>query len=671
LTVLARALIGRGPWLYILAATSTLLGACSGSTASPVTGQVGISIGVTLNSSTGSTLVQQGAQVIISATVTADPTNAGVTWTLVGAGKLSSESKTSVTYTAPTGITGTTSPVLTATSIADNTQNATALLVVEGTPVIDQTDLFPANLASLYTAQVSVSGGLAPFTWVLSSGTLPPGLALGASTTAFTTISGTPTAIGTYSFGITVTDANKKVSTIALSMQVKATAACLLEGQYASVYTGYVSGQVAVGATSMNISSAGLITGFHDFNPGAVTISESMTGTCATRTANNGTTTLIGVANSPVFNYAMTAGLLNGRVQLINGSSSQAGSGPLEKQTPTDFVLAKLAGNFAFGALGGQPGGARMGTVGAITVDSSGQVTSGHADSNGATPLNDAALTGSLSAPDATTGRGTLTLTAAGTGGNRTLHFAYYIVTANRMFIASLDPSAPISGFMTRQAGPFSNSSLTNPGILSLWGSDATLLQPKTALALGRLSGADPGSGTVNLLLDGSNQATIIFGQIFNGGIYAVRATDGRTTMTYTAGATTRSFVLYLDGPSNGYVVEPTSRVGTAGLLEVQSAGPFSTALPGLFLSATQFPEDDSPILLLPAVNFAANSFTASYASGLFTLDPNTGHGVGTLSLSGSAISPLAFYMVRPDKVVALQMGTQFTNAVISWMNSD
>jgi hypothetical protein len=671
LTVFRRAPFGRDTWLGVLAATSTLLGACSGSPASTTTGPVGTSIGVALNSATGTTLVQQGAQLNLSATVTSDPTNAGVSWLLTGAGTLSNQTKTSVTYTAPTGITGSISPILTATSIADNTKTATALLLVQGTPVINPTDLFPANVGSPYTAQITVSGGLDPFTWILSGGALPPGVTLAAGTTSLTTLTGTPTTAGTYSFQVKVTDHNNKVATVDLSLVVKPTAACLLEGQYASVYTGYVGGQVAVGGTSMTISSAGTISGFHDFNPGGTTISESVTGTCATRLANNGTTQLVGVANSPVFNYAMTAPLLKGRVQLINGGSSQSGSGPLEKQTPTDFVLAKLAGNFAFGALGAQSGGARTGTVGAITIDPSGRVISGHADSNGAGPLTDATLTGTVTAPSATTGRGTLTLTASGAGGSRTMHFAYYIVTADRLFIASTDSSLPISGYMTRQVGPFSNSSLSNPGILTLWGG-AAVYQPSTVLALGRLSAADPGSGTVNLLLDATYQSTITFGQTFNGGIYAVRAADGRTTMTFTAGATTHEFVVYLDGPSSGYVVEPGSSVGSSGLLEAQSTGPFDLTMPGLYVSGTQFPEDASPIVLLPAVYFSTGSYSGgSIARGIYALDSNTGRGVGTLNISGFPISPLALYILRPDKVITLQMGTQYSNGTISWMTSD
>jgi hypothetical protein len=669
LTVFARAPIGRGIWVCMLAVLSTLLEACSGSPASTITGPVGTSVGVALSSSTGTTLVQQGGQLILTATVTSDPTNAGVTWSLNGPGKLSNETTYSATYTAPTGITGTTSPILTATSIADSTKNATALLVVQGTPVIESTVLFPGNVGTLYSAQINVSGGLAPFVWVQNGGALPPGITLSASSSSFATITGTPTTTGDFKFQIQVTDANLKVSSVELAMTVKPTTSCLLEGVYATLYNGFVGGQVTVGATSMTISSAGAITGYHDFNPAGVTISETITGTCATRTANNGTLQLIGVANSPVFNYAMTVGLENGRAQLINGGSSQSGSGPLEKQNTADFVLAKLAGDFAFGALGSQSGGARAATIGALTIDASGRVLSGHTDSNDSSAMTDATLSGNLSAPDPTTGRGTLTLTATGAGG-RTMHFVYYIVTADRLYIASLDPGSPIAGLMTRQTGGFSNSSLSTAGILTLWGA-ADVFEPKTVETLGRTSGANPASGTINLLLDQANQGNSTFTQAVIGASYAVRTTDGRTTLSFRSGTTTRNFVLYLDGPADGYIVELGSGVGSAGLLEAQSPGPFDTTVPGLFVSGTQFPADNAPILLLPAVTVTTGSFTANYATGYFTLDSTTGHGVGILNISGQTSTTFSLFVVRPDKIITLQMPTLYSNGSLAWMNSD
>jgi hypothetical protein len=72
----------------------------------------------------------------------------------------------------------------------------------------------PATLASGvvlagYGQEVTAVGGTAPYTFAVSSGALPPGLALSAGdTTTNAVISGVPTLIGTFTFTITATDAN-------------------------------------------------------------------------------------------------------------------------------------------------------------------------------------------------------------------------------------------------------------------------------------------------------------------------------------------------------------------------------------------------------------------------------------------------------------------------------
>jgi hypothetical protein len=669
LTLSARAPTGRFSLTLILAALTTVLAACSSSKASSITGPVGTSVGVALSSSTGSTQLQQGASLVLTATVSSDPTSAGVTWTLNGQGTLLNVTSTSVTYQAPTGISGTTSPILTATSIADTTKTASTLLVVLGTPVMNQTSLFPGSVSSVYTAQVSVSGGLAPFTWSLSAGAPPPGVVLAASSTSFTTLGGTPTAEGIYSFTVAVTDANGASASIDLTLVIKAAAACLIEGQYASVYSGFAGGAISVGASSFNISSTGTITGYHNFNPpGGAPISETLTGTCATRTANNGLLTVTGQANSPTYNFAVTTGLRNGRIQLVNGGSSQSGTGPLEKQEPGDFLLTKLAGDFSFGALGAQADGSRAGIAGTLSVDAGGVVTDGRIDSNDSKPMTDAVLAGALSAPDAD-GHGTMTLTATISGGTRTLNFAYYVVTADRIFIASTDTGFYVSGFMTRKVGTFDNTSLVNPAILNLWGAQL-VFSPKTVISLGRFSGANPTTGTVDLLLDTANINVNTFSQVISGVSYAVRA-DGRTTMSFTSAGTTRNFVLYLTGPSSGFLIEPGSTSGNAGIIEAQAPGPFSTSVPGLFVSGLQYPQDQAPIVLMPSVHMAEGAFTASYANGFFTMDSTTGRGVGSLTVSGIGVGVYTFYIVRPDKVLALRMSTAFTSAGLAWMTSD
>jgi hypothetical protein len=68
---------------------------------------------------------------------------------------------------------------------------------------ITTTVLSPALIGVIYTHGLEAIGGTAPYTWSISSGTLPPGLSLAPDGT----LSGTPTAPGTADFVVTVSDA--------------------------------------------------------------------------------------------------------------------------------------------------------------------------------------------------------------------------------------------------------------------------------------------------------------------------------------------------------------------------------------------------------------------------------------------------------------------------------
>src|ERR1700722_16272202 len=76
-------------------------------------------------------------------------------------------------------------------------------LLAQG-PTIGNTTLPQGAVGSTYQAAVTVSGGTAPYRWT-AAGSVPPGLTL-LSTGV---LSGTPTTTGTYSFAVTVTDANQ------------------------------------------------------------------------------------------------------------------------------------------------------------------------------------------------------------------------------------------------------------------------------------------------------------------------------------------------------------------------------------------------------------------------------------------------------------------------------
>ena len=81
---------------------------------------------------------------------------------------------------------------------------------------ITTTSLAGGKIGVAYSATVAATGGVTPYNWSVSAGTLPAGLTL-ASTGAIT---GTPTASGTSSFTVQVTDAGGRTATRNLSIVI-------------------------------------------------------------------------------------------------------------------------------------------------------------------------------------------------------------------------------------------------------------------------------------------------------------------------------------------------------------------------------------------------------------------------------------------------------------------
>ncbi len=83
-------------------------------------------------------------------------------------------------------------------------------------PCITTTELPPAELHTPYAATLEAVGGTPPYTWSITSGSLPPGLSLSSDGT----ITGIPTATGTFTFSLEVVDSLGASAQVTQSLEV-------------------------------------------------------------------------------------------------------------------------------------------------------------------------------------------------------------------------------------------------------------------------------------------------------------------------------------------------------------------------------------------------------------------------------------------------------------------
>ena len=97
------------------------------------------------------------------------------------------------------------------------------MLTVQVAPLVITTTSLPAGTVNIaYATTLTAGGGILPYAWSIASGSLPPGLTL-ASTGVISVISGTPTAVGTFSFTVQVRDAGSPPQTATKTLSITIT----------------------------------------------------------------------------------------------------------------------------------------------------------------------------------------------------------------------------------------------------------------------------------------------------------------------------------------------------------------------------------------------------------------------------------------------------------------
>jgi hypothetical protein len=95
---------------------------------------------------------------------------------------------------------------------------ASEVITLTVAPLVVSTTSLPAAVnGSPYSATLTATGGVAPYTWSITAGALPAGVTLDPSTGV---LSGTPSATGTADFTVTATDSNSPPASAAAALSI-------------------------------------------------------------------------------------------------------------------------------------------------------------------------------------------------------------------------------------------------------------------------------------------------------------------------------------------------------------------------------------------------------------------------------------------------------------------
>jgi uncharacterized protein (TIGR03437 family) len=489
--------------------------------------------------------------------------------------------------------------------------NNSNIALISATPVSGQ-------IGTAYSSTLITSGGSGAVAYSLVSGALPPGLSLNANGT----ISGTPTAAGTYLYSVRATDAGNNTATFTQVITISSSQLSFGNVQLADVILGtqYAAALTGVGGLppySFSIASGALPPGLSLSTTGNITGVATSIGTYSVTfritDANGATATL-----TRSLNVSATAGLV-----ITNTALPTARRG-------TPYVATVFAAGgmppYSFSLMAGSalPAGLTLSSAGLIsgtpTVDGSATFVVRAQDATGANVQRALSLTVTSSTlnitnetlPNAVIGT-PYNATALPTGGVAPYTFA--LSSGALPPGLTLSPTGVLSGTPTT-AGTYSV-------IIGLADGNGVQIQKAYSISV----------GTSNLAFSTTSLPSVFTGQNYRA---TLQATGGVTPFTYSivSGALPTGLTLSSAGVISG---TPTSTGQSAVTFRVTDAAG-ATAVSTLVLGSVQ-PTIGFGFTTIPsfnvgqAVNFAA---TGTGGSGPYTFIAVAGLPPGlTLSSAG------------------------------------
>ncbi len=411
-----------------------------------------------------------------------------------------------------------------------------------------------------YSVTLQATGGVTPYTWALvvfptlqtTTNELPPGLTL----TPSGAITGIPTALGTYSFSVQVTDAAGLIMTATEKITITAPLAIGASGAtLASIavvgapYSASLGITGGLGTITCAINSGALPSGLNLTN---ATTAWAVSGTVATSAATGSYTFTLKCTDT------QGDSLISGPIIItVNAPGPAAGVRGASTLDGVDAPCgagneAILSGPYAFLVRGTSSANEYSAVIGSFTADGSGGITGGLMDSNGtAGPATGLTITSAGSSYSVgADNRGCLTLVNS-SGATLTFRIALGMLsgspsaaTQGRMTVSMDDTGQGFRGegiLMQQDSSAFQPGGFKGTYVFGREGIDAS----GGRYAVAGLSTAE-GNGNLTKISADSDDAFAGAATVSGGsGAYTI-ATSGRGTSTITIDGQTSNLVTYV-----------------------------------------------------------------------------------------------------------------------------